>query len=115
MGPFIHHIDPVIGTVGGVYLWWYGMTYTLGFLGSLFWLRANRTALSIDMNGVYSLSIYLAIGVLAGGRLVEVIFYEWAYYGSHLWHIPAVFSIPNYIFRRVMYFEDFLNPISKIF
>lgn len=90
MGPFVHNIDPVLGTIGGVYLWWYGMTYTFGFLGSLFWLRANRTTLAIDTNGVYSLSIYLAIGVLIGGRLVEVIFYEWDYYGSHLWHIPSV-------------------------
>jgi phosphatidylglycerol:prolipoprotein diacylglycerol transferase len=89
-GPFVHDIDPVIGSVGGVYLWWYGFTYTFGFLGSLLWLRANRTTLAIDMNGVYSLSIYLAIGVLVGGRLVEVVFYEWGYYGSHLWHIPAV-------------------------
>ena len=90
MGPFVHNIDPVLGTVGGIYLWWYGLTYTLGFLGSLFWLRANRTILTIDMNGVYTLSIYLAAGVLVGGRLVEVIFYEWAYYGAHLWHIPAI-------------------------
>jgi len=90
MDPIIHNIDPVFGTIGGVYLWWYGLTYTLGFLGSLIWLRANRTSLAIDMNGVYTLSIYLAVGVLVGGRLVEVMFYEWAYYGSHLWHIPAV-------------------------
>lgn len=90
IGPFVHNIDPVLGTVGGVYLWWYGLTYTFGFLGSLFWLRVNRTTLAIDMNGVYSLSICLAVGVLVGGRLVEVIFYEWDYYGFHLWRIPAV-------------------------
>ena len=89
-GPFVHNLDPILGTLGGVYLWWYGLTYTLGFLGALFWLRVNRTTLATDMNDVYTLSIYLAIGVLVGGRLVEVIFYEWDYYGSHLWHIPAV-------------------------
>jgi phosphatidylglycerol:prolipoprotein diacylglycerol transferase len=89
-GPYVHNIDPVMGTLGGVHLWWYGLTYSLGFVGVFFWLRVNRTSLAIDDNGVYSLSIFLALGVLLGGRLVEVIFYEWNYYGSHLWHIPAV-------------------------
>ena len=54
-GPYVHSIDPIIVTVGGVYLWWYGLSYTLGFLGVLFWLRVNRASLAIDMNGVYTL------------------------------------------------------------
>jgi phosphatidylglycerol:prolipoprotein diacylglycerol transferase len=39
---------------------------------------------------VYNLVIFVAIGVLVGGRMVEVIFYEWSYYSFHLWHIPAI-------------------------
>ena len=31
-GPFVHTIDPVIGQIGGMYQWWYGLSYTLGFL-----------------------------------------------------------------------------------
>jgi phosphatidylglycerol:prolipoprotein diacylglycerol transferase len=89
-GPFIHSIDPVIGEVGGLYLWWYGLSYSLGFLGVFLWLRRTRKRLSMDMAQVYSLSILLASGVLVGGRLVEVVFYEWSYYGAHLRHIPAV-------------------------
>ena len=90
IGPFTHNINPIFGKIGGFYLWWYGLSYTLGFLGVFFWLRRNRTTLSMNMNEVYNLSIFLAIGVLVGGRMVEVIFYEWAYYGSHLRYIPAV-------------------------
>ena len=89
-GPFVHDIDPVIGAIGGLYLWWYGLTYTLGFLVTLFWLRLNRATLSLDVHGVYTLTLFIAVGVLLGGRLVEVVFYEWAYYGSHLLHIPAI-------------------------
>jgi phosphatidylglycerol:prolipoprotein diacylglycerol transferase len=44
----------------------------------------------MDMHQVYNLTIYTAVGVLAGGRMVEVFFYEWGYYGKHLHHIPAV-------------------------
>lgn len=88
--PFVHNIDPVIGQIGGMYLWWYGLSYTLGFLGLFHWLRSVRVFLDMDMRQVYSLSIAMAAGVLIGGRLVEVIFYEWAYYGEHSWHIFAV-------------------------
>lgn len=89
-GPYQHDIDPVFAEISGVYLWWYGASYTLGFLAAFLWLRANRAALGIGIGDVYKLTIYIAIGVLAGGRAVEVVFYEWTYYGEHPWHIPAV-------------------------
>ncbi len=89
-GPFVHDIDPIFAEIGGLYLWWYGASYTFGFAAGFLWLRANREALAFSLADVYRLSIYIAIGVLIGGRAVEVIFYEWAYYGENLWHIPAV-------------------------
>jgi phosphatidylglycerol:prolipoprotein diacylglycerol transferase len=82
-GPFIHNIDPVIGQILGMYLWWYGLTYTLGFLAIFHWLRTTREFLDMTMPQVYSLSILLSSGVLIGGRLVEVFFYEWAFYSEH--------------------------------
>ncbi len=84
---YIHNIDPIFGQIGGVYLWWYGLTYTIGFLGLFHWLRTVRDYLVIDVRQVYDLSILVALGVLIGGRAVEVIFYEWEYYGNHLSHI----------------------------
>ena len=89
-GPFIHNIDPVIGQIGGMYLWWYGLSYTLGFLTLFRWTRGVRGFLDMDVKQVYDLCIFVAAGVLLGGRLVEVVFYEWAYYGAHPWHIFAV-------------------------
>ncbi len=89
-GPFVHNIDPIFAQLGGFYLWWYGASYTLGFLAAFFWLRANRVAIAFDMGDVYKLTIYIAIGVLVGGRSIEVIFYEWAYYAEHPWHISAI-------------------------
>jgi phosphatidylglycerol:prolipoprotein diacylglycerol transferase len=85
--PFIHNIDPVIGQIGGMYLWWYGLSYTLGFLGLFYWLRTVRESLGMNVRHVYDLTILIALGVLIGGRAVEVIFYEWAYYSTHPLHI----------------------------
>ena len=90
IGPFVHNIDPVVVKVGGLYIWWYGLSFTVGFFGLFFWLRRNRSNLMMDMNDVYTLTIFMAGGVLIGGRLIEVFFYEWPYYRAHLWHIPAI-------------------------
>jgi phosphatidylglycerol:prolipoprotein diacylglycerol transferase len=90
LAQFVHDIDPVLGRVGGLYLWWYGLSYTLGFLGVFTWLRRTRRRLGMSEGDVYLLSVLLAGGVLLGGRLIEVFFYEWSYYGRHPVHIPAV-------------------------
>lgn len=87
---YVHQIDPIIAEVGWVYLWWYGASYTLGLLGAFFWIRRVRNELGYDMRSVFCLTIMLCLGVLLGGRIVEVVFYEWAYYGEHLLHIVAI-------------------------
>ncbi len=88
-GPFVHRIDPVIAELGGVYLWWYGLSFTLGFLGVHLFLRRNRRRLGMTLHEVYGVTLHLAIGVLLGGRFVEVVFYEWDYYSRHVLQIPA--------------------------
>jgi phosphatidylglycerol:prolipoprotein diacylglycerol transferase len=89
-GPFIHNIDPIYAKVGGFYLWFYGTSFTLGFLEIFYWLKKTHKPLEMSLNEVYSLTLFMAMGVLLGGRMVEVIFYEWQYYGAHLARIPAV-------------------------
>lgn len=88
-GRFVHSIDPIIGTLWGVHLWWYGLVYVAGFLFLHAWLIANRRRTGLSLGEVYTLSLLFTVGVLAGGRLVEVVFYEWEYYSAHLSHIPA--------------------------
>jgi phosphatidylglycerol:prolipoprotein diacylglycerol transferase len=88
-GPYIHHIDPIIASVFNVHLWWYGLSYTLGFLNAHIFIRRRRNDLGLSLGAVYNLSICLAVGVLLGGRFVEVVFYEWAFYREHLYLIPA--------------------------
>lgn len=87
-GPFVHSIDPIIADVGGLYLWWYGLSYTLGFLGILMWFRRARSRLRMTLSEVYSITLYLAVGVLLGGRFVEVVFYEWGFYSQYPLYIP---------------------------
>ena len=88
-GPFIHSIDPVLGEVGGLCLWWYGLSYTLGFLQMHLFLKRRRDRLALTLREVYSLSLFIVVGVLVGGRLVEVAFDEWPFYSQHPWLIPS--------------------------
>jgi phosphatidylglycerol:prolipoprotein diacylglycerol transferase len=43
----------------------------------------------MSVQAVYNLSLILLSSVLIGGRLVEVLFYEWDFYRHHLSLIPA--------------------------
>jgi phosphatidylglycerol:prolipoprotein diacylglycerol transferase len=90
--PIVHRIDPLlpfVGDIGGIYLWWYGLSYASGFLSILLFLLRVRDRLRMTRSDVYSLSLCIAIGVLIGGRAVEVAFDEWPFYREHLMLIPA--------------------------
>jgi phosphatidylglycerol---prolipoprotein diacylglyceryl transferase len=89
LSTIVHRIDPVIAQIGGVALWWYGLSYTLGFLQIHLFLMRRRAALALSASEVTSLSLWLSVGVLAGGRVVEVAFDEWPFYRQHLSLIPA--------------------------
>jgi len=88
-GPFVHDIDPVLFSVLGLHAWWYGLSYSLGFLSAFLFLRRNRDRLGLALPLVYEVTLLLAIGVLVGGRTI-VVFNEWAFYREHLQLIPAI-------------------------
>lgn len=124
--PFVHRIDPVIGDIGGVYLWWYGASYTLGFLELHLWFRWQRERLGLSLRDVYALSIIIPACVVLFGRLVEVVFYEWPFYSAHPSLIPAAWiggmsthglllgaAVGTWLFCRVSG-RDFLTTADEL-
>ncbi len=87
---FIHNIDPVIFSTGWIHAWWYGFCFVLGFTTIFFYLKHKRREIGFSTQMVYDLTLMVSIGVLAGGRLIEVCFYEWPFYRDHLYLIPAL-------------------------
>lgn len=75
-------IDPIIFSIGPIALRWYGMMYLIGFLGAM--LIANKAA--DKSNGqwtreqVSDLLFYGFLGVILGGRIGYVLFYQWQYF-----------------------------------
>jgi phosphatidylglycerol:prolipoprotein diacylglycerol transferase len=86
----VHDFDPIIASILGVHVWWYGLSYTLGFLNAHLFLRRNRDRLALSMRSVYDLTLFLAVGTLVGGRSLVVFNNEWDFYGEHPALIPAI-------------------------
>lgn len=87
---FVHDIDPILITIGGVHLWWYGLSYTVGFLFLYRHLQQARHRLGLSGADACTLSLFIAAGVLVGGRAVEVAFDEWPFYREYPVLIPAL-------------------------
>ena len=71
-------IDPIAFSIGSWSVRWYGLTYLAGF--TAFWLLGRRRAASTGSGWraqeVDDLLFYAAIGVIVGGRLGYVLFYD---------------------------------------
>lgn len=88
-GPFTHSIDPILADLGTVHIWWYGLGFALGFAQIHRYLARHRSSLLLSRRDVWTLTLYFATGVLAGGRLVQVAFDDWPFYRANPGLIPA--------------------------
>lgn len=88
---YIHNIDPVLFTLGPISLHWYGVMYLLG-LGFAYWLGYRRARVS---NGLWTteqvdqLLFNGFLGVVVGGRIGEIFFYQFDHF----------LADPLYLFR----------------
>lgn len=84
--------DPIVFNIGPLAVHWYGLMYLLGF--SLAWglgqWRARNPNYGWNKEQVNDLIFYAALGVIIGGRLGYVVFYNLSLY----WHYPLdIFKI----------------------
>lgn len=87
---FVNTIDPVMFTIAGFSVYWYGFAYSFGFAFMVWWLWLKRADLGWSVAQVINLSMIFVVLILAGGRIFEVIVYEWEWYRDHLGQIPQV-------------------------
>ena len=86
--------DPIAVSLGPLAVHWYGLMYLLGFV--LFMLLGQRRL--AQSRGVFTakmlddLLFYGVLGVVLGGRLGQVLFYEPGYYLLHPLEILAVWK-----------------------
>ncbi len=85
-------MDPVMAEIGQLRLWYYGLAYAIGLLTVDLWVWLKRERLGFDGRDVAEFSLFFAAGVLLGGRVFDVVLYEWFYYEDHLWQIPSLWQ-----------------------
>ncbi|ABB31464.1 prolipoprotein diacylglyceryl transferase [Geobacter metallireducens RCH3] len=88
------HIDPVFLRIGPLEFRWYGLMYILGFIAAYFIVlrRARKRSLLLSADDVADIIFYLAVGVILGGRLGYILFYNAPYYLEHPLKIFAVWE-----------------------
>lgn len=78
-------IDPVALQLGPLAIRWYGLMYLAGFVCAYFFIRyrVRQTGMPLSSEAVADLLFYAVVGVVAGGRLGYVLFYQPGHYLRH--------------------------------
>ena len=92
---FVHDFNPVLVDLGIFQIRWYSLAYIVGII--LGWVYAAKI-IKLTINNEYNftpveksdfddLVVYLVVGIIFGGRLGYVIFYNFEYYGQNFFEI----------------------------
>lgn len=85
--------DPIAIHIGSFGIHWYGLMYLTAFMAFLLlgrWQIANRPWYAWSPQMLDDALFYGALGVVLGGRLGYVLFYQPSYFFAHPAEIPAV-------------------------
>jgi len=127
-------IDPVIFQLGPLKVHWYGLMYLIGF-GLAWWLalrRAKHSGALFTDTQIGDIIFYSALGVVLGGRLGYVLFYDLSAYLAtpslilQVWHGGMSFhggfigvAIAMWLYARklkISFFQltDFIAPLVPL-
>jgi phosphatidylglycerol:prolipoprotein diacylglycerol transferase len=76
----IHDFNPAAFTTPAGTVYWYGLVYTVGFVGVFLWFWLRRRRIGMSRRDVVTFTIVFAVGVLLGGRIFDILVYEADYY-----------------------------------
>jgi len=132
----IHNFDPVLVDLGFFQIRWYSIAYILGIVVG--WIYANKIIKKLSEKYNYTkittknfddLIIYLILGIIIGGRLGYVIFYNLEYYINNFFEVLKIWEggmsfhggligviIAAYIFSKTkeLNFLNFTDIISCV-
>ncbi len=88
------HIDPVLVSFGPVAIRWYGIMYILGFIATYKLVQYQIKRFNYRQLGEHfeNLNLVLILGVIIGGRLGYVLFYNFRYFVQHPLEIFATWQ-----------------------
>ena len=135
----VHNFDPVFIDLGVLQIRWYSIAYIAGIV--LGWIYAIKIIKKMASKHNFTpfkptdfddLIIYLILGIILGGRLGYVIFYNFEYYSKNLFEILKLWEggmsfhggllgviIATIIFSKIkrinfFYFADIISCVAPI-
>ncbi len=95
----IHNFDPVLIDLGFFQIRWYSIAYILGILIGWFYGNtiikniSNKYNFKVITEEIFSdLMIYIILGIILGGRLGYVFFYNFEYYSKNIFEIFFIWN-----------------------
>lgn len=90
LGGWTHDINPIIFTIFGLAIRWYGLAYIAGIFAGWWLLRslARRGLVLIPASRAEDVALIGAIGIIVGGRLGYCLFYEPSLFWTFESHVP---------------------------
>ena len=127
-------INPVAFNLGFIPIYWYGISYVVGISAAwiLLQYRTSRLQLSFSHEQIADLVFFAMVGVIVGGRLGSILFYNFTYYLEHPLEIFFVHRggmsfhggligviLATWVFsirRDIPFFKvtDFISPVIPI-
>ena len=126
---YIHNLNPIALEFFGLKIYWYSLAYLFGFIFSIFYskLLIRKGVIDLDTDVVDNFFSWAIIGVIFGGRLGYVIFYNFEVYIQNIIEIFKIWKggmsfhggliglvISMYIFSRInkINFIDLSNLVA---
>ena len=96
----IHNFDPILIDLGFFQVRWYSIAYILGII--IGWLYAIRI-IKLTRNNNYKFNqittsqlddviIYIVVGIILGGRLGYILFYNFQYYSQNFFDVFKIWE-----------------------
>ncbi len=78
-------LDPVAFTIGPFSARWYGLAYVAGFICviAIMYVVGKRWKMRFDFDSLCIIMLCAMVGVIVGGRLGYVLFYNWDMYAAN--------------------------------
>ena len=89
---FINNFDPVALTVFSLEIRWYSLAYISGILFGLLILKNFLNKEKQKFENIEDLLTYIILGIILGGRLGYVIFYNFEYYSNNIFEIIMIWK-----------------------
>ena len=128
------NIDPVAISLGPVKVHWYGLMYLIGFATAWWLLKVHTRRLNVtwSKDDLADLVFYAAIGVILGGRLGSIFFYNFgafledplmivriweggmSFHGGFIGVAIAVIVFARKTGRKIFEVGDLVAPVTAI-